>query len=57
MFKILVIEDDKNLNEAICSLLHQSGYEAVGCLNANDAYNSMYANTFDLIATYPCLHM
>ena len=28
---------------------HSSGYQAIGCLNANDAYDAMYANMFDLI--------
>ena len=49
MFKILVVEDDKELNHTVCAFLNQSGYEAIGCLNANDAYNVMYNNAFDLI--------
>lgn len=49
MFKILVVEDDKDLNRAICSFLNQSGYEATGCLEANSAYDSMYGNSYDLI--------
>lgn len=51
MFKILVVEDDKELNNTVCSFLNQSGYEAVGCLDANEAYNVMYNNTFDLIVS------
>ena len=51
MFKILVLEDDKDLNRTVCSFLNQSGYEAVGCLNANEAYDTMYGNTFDLIVS------
>lgn len=50
MFKILVVEDDKELNHTVCSYLDQNGYEAVGCLNANKAYDAMYGGTlFDLI--------
>ena len=49
MFKILVVEDDKELNKTVCSFLNHSGYEATGCLNANDAYDAMYDNMFDLI--------
>ncbi len=49
MFKILVVEDDGDLNRAVCAFLNQSGYTAEGCLNANDAYNAMYSNTFDLV--------
>lgn len=51
MFKILVVEDDKDLNRAVCSFLNQSGYETVGCPNANDAYNAMYGDAFDLIVS------
>ena len=34
MFKRLVVEDDKDLNDAVCSFLNQSGYEVTGCLEA-----------------------
>lgn len=49
MFKILVVEDDRDLNKTVCTYLNKNGYETVGCLNANDAYNEMYGNLFDLI--------
>lgn len=50
MFKILVVEDDKELNRAVCSYLKQNGYETVGCLDATGAYDAMYGGTlFDLI--------
>lgn len=49
MFKILVVEDDKDLNRAVCAFLNQNGYEASGCLAAVDAYDAMYGSTFDLI--------
>lgn len=51
MFKILVVEDDRDLNKTVCSFLNHSGYEAVGCLSANEAYDAMYANMFDLIVS------
>lgn len=51
VFKILVVEDDKELNRTVCAFLNQSGYEAVGCLNANDAYDEMYERVFDLIVS------
>ena len=51
MFRILVVEDDKDLNRTVCSFLNHSGYEAVGCLDANAAYDAMYSNVFDLIVT------
>lgn len=49
MFKILVVEDDKDLNKTVCEYLDRNGYEAVGCFKANEAYNEMYGNVFDLI--------
>lgn len=51
VFKILVVEDDRELNRTVCAFLNQSGYEAVGCLNANDAYDEMYERVFDLIVS------
>lgn len=51
MFKILVVEDDKDLNKTVCSFLNHSGYEAVGCLNASDAYDALYSEMFDLIVS------
>lgn len=49
MFKILVVEDDKDLNKTVCSFLNHSGYEAVGCLSANEAFDALYETVFDLI--------
>ena len=51
MFKILVLEDDKELNRTVCAVLNNSGYEAVGCINANEAYDALYENTIDLIVS------
>jgi DNA-binding response OmpR family regulator len=49
MFKILLVEDDRELNRSVCAFLNQSGYEAVGCLGAEEAFDEMYKTTFDLI--------
>lgn len=49
MFKILIVEDDKELNHTVCTFLNRNGYDAIGCLNADDAYDAMYENVFDLI--------
>lgn len=50
MFKLLVVEDDRELNKTVCSYLNQNGYEAVGCLSANEAYDVMYGGALvDLI--------
>lgn len=51
MFKILVLEDDRELNKTVCSFLNNSGYETTGCLNVNDAYDALDANLFDLIVS------
>lgn len=51
MFKILVVEDDADLNRSVCKYLAQNGYEATGCLNADEAYDAMYETVFDLIVS------
>lgn len=51
MFQILVVEDDRELNKTVCSFLNHSGYEATGCLNANEAYDALYGTMFDLIVS------
>lgn len=50
MFRILVVEDEKELNRAVCAFLNQNGYESEGCLHVNEAYDAMYGGgLFDLI--------
>jgi DNA-binding response OmpR family regulator len=50
MFKILVVEDDRDLNKTVCTYLSQNGYEATGCLSASDAYDAVYGgNLFDCV--------
>ena len=49
MINILVVEDDSKLNQIVCTYLTNNGYTVKGCLNANDAYDAMYGNLFDLI--------
>lgn len=49
MIHILVVEDDINLNKIVCSYLNNSGFEAKGCLNAEDAYDEMYNNMYEMI--------
>lgn len=51
MFKILVLEDDKALNRTVCAFLTSNGYEAIGCLTAQDAYDALYMGTIDLIVS------
>ncbi len=49
MFKILVVEDDRELLRTVCTFLNNSGYEAKGCFGALEAYDAMYEDIFDLI--------
>lgn len=49
MVNILVVEDDKKLNQIVCTYLNDSGFQTKGCLNAKDAYDEMYNNLYELI--------
>lgn len=49
MFRILVVEDDKDLNRTVCSYLSQNGFEVKGALEATQAYDMMYETVYDLI--------
>lgn len=51
MFKIIVIDDDVNLNFLIAKVLTKNGYQVFQCYNANDAYEVLYKNYVDLIIT------
>ena len=49
MFKILVIEDDKDLCRTMCSYLNVNGYESKGVYDAESAYKTMLSTKFDLV--------
>ena len=49
MFRILVVEDDQELNRTVCAYLRQRGFNAKGCPDARAAYDAMYESMFDLI--------
>lgn len=51
MIKILVVEDDVQLNQIVCTTLNDGGFFAKGCLNAMDAYDIMYNTLYDMIIT------
>lgn len=51
MFQILLVEDDRELNRTVCTFLDSNGYHTVGCTDANEAYDALYAHVFDLIIT------
>ena len=49
MIHILVVDDDKNLNQTVCTYLNDCGFEEKGVLIANEAYDEMYNNLYELI--------
>lgn len=51
MINVLVVEDDKNLNQIICSFLSKNGYSVTGCLNPLEAYDLLSGRIYDLIIT------
>lgn len=51
MVKILVVEDDYNLNSSVCRYLSGCGYEATGAVNGIAALKLMDGKKFDLIVS------
>ena len=49
MIHILVVDDDRNLNQTVCTYLNDCGFEAKGVLSVNEAYDEMYNNLYELI--------
>lgn len=49
MAKILIVEDDKQMNELVCSYLEGTGYEVTGCFNGLEALQFFQDQSFDLI--------
>lgn len=49
MINILVVEDDVNLNQGVCSYITNNGFSVTGCFNPSEAYDVMYGGLFDLI--------
>lgn len=49
MIRILLVEDDRDLNKTVCTYLNRNGIETIGCLNAHDAYDRLTENHFNLI--------
>lgn len=49
MINILVVEDDRKLNQIVCKYLNDSGYHAIGCLNPHEAYDLMYNGLYNMI--------
>ena len=51
MIKILVVEDDENLNQAVCKHLSRNDYQVKGCSDAPQALDIMAAEKYDLIVS------
>lgn len=49
MVHILVVDDDKNLNQTVCTYLNDCGFDAKGVFSANEAYDVLYNNLYDFI--------
>jgi DNA-binding response OmpR family regulator len=49
MFKILVVEDDNELNQLFCRTLNRNGYVAMGVFDAAQALEAMEREAVDLI--------
>jgi two-component system, OmpR family, response regulator len=46
--RLLIVEDDRELREALTALLQQSGYEVDAHADGRDAFNSLLARDYDL---------
>lgn len=49
MIKILLVEDDKELNEIVTSYLSKEGYNITSTFNGLDALNKFYEEKYDII--------
>ena len=51
MLKLLLIEDDRPLNESICFFLSGEGFAVDGAFCAEDAFRKMESTKYDLVIT------
>jgi len=51
MVHVLVVEDDVRLNQIVCASLNSAGYTAHGCLNAQEAFDLLFAGSIDVIVS------
>jgi len=49
MFRILIVEDDKNTRKLMCAVLRQNGFEPVQAINGFEALTIMENNHIDLV--------
>lgn len=51
MIHILVVDDDKKLNQTVCTFLNDCGFKAKGVLSAGAGYEEMYHNLYEMIVS------
>lgn len=51
MVHVLVVEDDERLNQIVCASLRAAGYAAHSALNAQQAFDSLYSQSIDVIVS------
>ena len=51
MIKILLAEDDKDLNALVCARLVAEGYEAISCADGQEAIDALGSREVDLVIT------
>ena len=51
MIKILLAEDDKDLNALVCARLVAEGYEAIPCADGQEAIDALGSREVDLVIT------
>ena len=49
MFKILIVDNDRDFSRAVETYLTRNGYDCCYASNAEEAYDALYKNVFDLI--------
>lgn len=49
MVRVLVVEDDVKLNQILCAGLSAAGYDALGCTNAQQAFELLHAGNVNII--------
>ena len=51
MIKILVVEDERAMNNLLCGYLRKAGYEVKDCYDGEEALQALEENSYDLILT------
>ena len=49
MAKLLIVEDDKELNNVVCSYLEESNHTVIGCFDGTEALTLLQEQNFDLV--------